>query len=109
MTIPWTPNVETEPNEQNGEDISLLRRRYDAWLLNSGVEQVGFLPAKMFANGKRWAISAPADNGTKIAFLDIFLDCCYGIVSIGHSVRTVLDIGAHAGLWSGPTCDLLSL
>ena len=54
----------------------------------------------MFVNGKRWAISAPDDGGTKGAFLNIFLDDCYGIESIGHPVRTVLDIGAHAGFFS---------
>jgi hypothetical protein len=61
--------------------------------LNSGVEQVGFFPAKMFANGKRWAISAPDDNGTKIAFLDIFLDDCHGIESIGHELSPNLGDG----------------
>jgi FkbM family methyltransferase len=54
----------------------------------------------MFVNGRRWAISAPDDGGTKDAFLNIFLDDCYGIESIGHPVRTVLDIGAHAGFFS---------
>jgi hypothetical protein len=54
----------------------------------------------MFVKGTRWAISGPDDSGTKNAFLEVFLDDCYGIESIGHSVRTVLDIGAHAGFFS---------
>jgi len=81
---------------------NLLRRRYRARRL--GIEfrrgASWVLPAKMFVNGRRWDISAPDDRGTEGAFLNIFLDDCYGIESIGHPVRTVLDIGAHAGFFS---------
>src|SRR5262249_1640598 len=81
---------------------TLLRRRYRARRL--GIEfrrgASWVLPAEMFVNGRRWAISAPDDGGTKGAFLDIFLDDCYGIESIGHPVRTVLDMCAHAGFCS---------
>jgi FkbM family methyltransferase len=81
---------------------NLLRRRYRARRLGIEFRRGGswVLPGEMFANGRRWAISAPHDNGTKMAFLDIFLDDCYGIELIGHPVRTVLDIGAHAGFFS---------
>jgi FkbM family methyltransferase len=87
---------------QTARIYNLLRRRYRARRLDiefrRGASWV--LPSEMFVNGRRWAISAPNDNGTKMAFLDIFLDDCYGIESIGHPVRTVLDIGAHAGFFS---------
>ena len=81
---------------------NLLRRRYRARRLGikfrRGANWV--LPGEMFVNSTRWAISGPDDSGTKNAFLEIFLDDCYGIESIGHPVRTVLDIGAHAGFFS---------
>src|SRR5262249_39690436 len=34
-----------------------------------------------------------------VAFLDILLDDCYGLGMIGGRVATVLDIGAHVGLF----------
>jgi FkbM family methyltransferase len=81
---------------------NLLRRRYRARRLGIEFRRAAnwTVPGEMFVRGKRWAISAPDDNGTKNAFLEIFLDDCYGIESIGHPVRTVLDIGAHAGFFS---------
>ena len=95
-------NAETDPMNRTARIYNLLRRRYRARRL--GIEfrrgASWVLPAKMFVNGRRWAISAPDDRGTEGAFLNIFLDDCYGIESIGHPVRTVLDIGAHAGFFS---------
>jgi FkbM family methyltransferase len=81
---------------------NLLRRRYRARRLGIEFRRLAnwTIPGEMFVNGRRWAISAPNDSGTNGAFLDIFLDDCYGIESIGHPVRTVLDIGAHAGFFS---------
>ena len=55
-------NAETEPNEKDGEDIitySAEDTARDASASNSGVEQIGFFPARCLLT---WAISAPYDN-----------------------------------------------
>jgi FkbM family methyltransferase len=57
-------------------------------------------------DGRYWKVRAPDDDGTKLAFLDIFLDDCYGVEKIGHHVGTVLDIGAHAGFFSMHARDI---
>ena len=58
------------------------------------------LPESAFINGNQWAIRAPDDNGTKVAFLDIFLDDCYGVERVASEAQAILDIGAHAGFFS---------
>jgi FkbM family methyltransferase len=60
------------------------------------------LPSRVLVQGHSIPIRGPDDNGTKVAFLDIFLDDCYGIEQVGRRVyaRTILDVGAHAGFFS---------
>lgn len=58
------------------------------------------IPSEMALRSGRWVIEAPPHNGCKLAFLEIFLDDCYGIESVKPPVRTVLDIGANAGFFS---------
>src|SRR4051812_25069396 len=57
-------------------------------------------PSKIRLNGEMTTISMPQDAGTRIAFKDIFLDDVYGLYRLESSVKTVLDIGAHVGLFS---------
>src|SRR5438270_610972 len=45
-------------------------------------------------------LAIPNDKGAEIAFKDIFLDDCYGLESLPKSIASVIDIGAHAGLFS---------
>lgn len=45
-------------------------------------------------------LSTPGDEGTKNAFLDVFLADAYGMRSLRTAPRTVLDIGAHVGFFS---------
>ncbi|HEV2804402.1 MAG TPA: FkbM family methyltransferase [Chthoniobacterales bacterium] len=42
----------------------------------------------------------PQDEGTRIAFKDIFLEDVYGLREITALPKTILDVGAHAGLFS---------
>jgi FkbM family methyltransferase len=59
------------------------------------------LPDIILLHNKRVGIKGPADIGTGIAFLDIFLDDCYGLRKLNRDkVKTILDIGAHAGFFS---------
>lgn len=85
-----------------GRLLTLFRRRRRAKRLGIDFRRAASwqLPKSLVINGERWQVTAPRDNGTKGAFLDIFLDDCYGIESVDQQVRTVLDIGAHAGFFS---------
>jgi len=43
-------------------------------------------------------LSLPEQSGVRTAFIDILLDDCYGLHS-AREVSTILDIGAHVGLF----------
>lgn len=60
------------------------------------------LPKQVIINNELKSLNLPDDNGTRVAFLDIFLDDCYGINQrhVSQPVETILDIGSHAGLFS---------
>jgi FkbM family methyltransferase len=45
-------------------------------------------------------LSLPDDEGTKTAFVDVLLDDCYQLQTWPGDFKTVMDIGAHAGLFS---------
>ena len=57
-------------------------------------------PTTLRWNSTRVRISLPNDEGTRIAFKDIFLEDVYGIHQIKSPIKTVIDVGAHAGLFS---------
>jgi FkbM family methyltransferase len=57
-------------------------------------------PSTIRLNGKLVTIATPADNGTRIAFKDIFLDDVYGLRQLRGSLQTIVDIGAHVGFFS---------
>ncbi len=57
-------------------------------------------PSQIQLFGKSYKLQLPADHGTDVAFLDILLDDCYRLQHLPNHVESVLDIGAHAGLFS---------
>jgi hypothetical protein len=54
------------------------------------------LPKQVIINNELKSLNLPDDNGTRVAFLDIFLDDCYGINQrhVSQPVETILDIGS---------------
>lgn len=58
------------------------------------------VPAALSVDGNVVPLAAPPDAGTTDAFIDIFLDDCYGLRAVRPAPRTILDIGAHAGFFS---------
>jgi FkbM family methyltransferase len=58
------------------------------------------MPSAIKLGGHRQLLSTPQDQGTRIAFKDIFLDDVYGLTRLKGTVKTVLDVGAHVGLFS---------
>src|SRR4051812_31383614 len=56
-------------------------------------------PTQIKINGTRQSISLPGDHGTAMAFRDLFLDDCYGLTTCTVPMATILDIGAHVGLF----------
>src|SRR5438105_2293274 len=57
-------------------------------------------PSCLCVMGHEHDLHLPSNRGTQIAFLDILLDDCYGLRDFPDGVVSVLDIGAHAGLFS---------
>ena len=57
-------------------------------------------PKEIRIAGKIVRLSLPQDQGTRIAFKDIFLEDVYGLREILAPPKTILDVGAHAGLFS---------
>lgn len=53
----------------------------------------------MLLNERRVPLSLPQDNGTRISFTEILIDDVYGLRRL-RDIGTVLDVGAHAGLFS---------
>lgn len=50
--------------------------------------------------GKWLPLKVPEDGGSRTAFIDLLLDDCYGLKSLPDDIRTVADIGCHAGIFS---------
>jgi FkbM family methyltransferase len=82
--------------------LKLLVRRFRARRLGTRFPRAaGFVvPDSILVAGTRKDIHLPDDNGSKVAFIDIFLDDCYGLERMPDKVNVVLDVGAHAGLFS---------
>lgn len=86
-------------------------KKYSVWLrrmLNARKIGVPFfraaafkIPLQISLSGKKKPLSLPLDLGTKNAFIDIFLDDCYGLTGNRFkNIKTIIDIGGHAGLFS---------
>ena len=59
------------------------------------------LPNRLKLPSGRWLqLKLPEDLGTHTAFIDLLLDDCYKLSEVPSSIRTVVDIGCHAGLFS---------
>lgn len=58
------------------------------------------IPNSLLINGTRKSLSLPQEQGVKIAFVEIFLDDCYGLKQLPQSSLKILDIGANVGLFS---------
>jgi FkbM family methyltransferase len=58
------------------------------------------VPAEIRIGSQMARLNLPADEGTKTAFLDLLLDDCYHLQKFTGSVQTIMDVGAHAGLFS---------
>lgn len=58
------------------------------------------LPPEIQMDSHKVPLSLPDDVGTRTAFVDVLLDDCYGLNHLPENLERVLDIGAHAGLFS---------
>ncbi|MEW6491143.1 MAG: FkbM family methyltransferase [Cyanobacteriota bacterium] len=58
------------------------------------------IPNSIVINGDRKLLSLPDEEGIKVAFVEIFLDDCYGLKQLPPSIHKILDIGANVGLFS---------
>lgn len=57
-------------------------------------------PRYLIVNGNPRELALPDDAGTAIAFKDIFLSDVYGLENLPQPPKAIVDIGAHAGLFS---------
>jgi FkbM family methyltransferase len=57
-------------------------------------------PAAIRIGSRSPRLSLPDDVGTQTAFIDLLLDDCYRLRKLPDNLRTILDVGAHAGLFS---------
>jgi FkbM family methyltransferase len=102
--------------------FTMLRRVWPLWLREKPFWKFPWLrsglPPKAFDNiGLRFAPGVklslrpsdighqqiaflPQEIGCSTAFIDIFLDDCYGLETFYGDITHVLDIGSHAGLFS---------
>ncbi len=59
------------------------------------------MPTTLIMHDKKIKLYFPDENGVRVAFVDIFLDDCYGLTRLKQEkIRTILDIGANIGLFS---------
>lgn len=57
-------------------------------------------PSRILVAGTERELHLPGDHGTNVAFLDILLDDCYRLRGFPNNIASVLDVGAHVGLFS---------
>lgn len=57
------------------------------------------LPDHLTIGGNNKIVKLPIEIGVNVAFIDILLDDCYGLETLSHPIRKVLDIGANVGLF----------
>ncbi len=58
------------------------------------------LPSEIRVDNQNQKLHLPSAIGASQAFIDIFLDDCYGLEKLPHSINKILDVGAHVGLFS---------
>jgi FkbM family methyltransferase len=57
-------------------------------------------PTSICLDRQKVKVLLPHDQGTEIAFKDILLNDCYELESLPKNIASVVDIGAHVGLFS---------
>ena len=80
----------------------LCRRKYRARRLGFRFRRAAEFeaPSCIRVGNSLVPLSLPDDTGTRTAFVDILLDDCYSLAAIPDDVKTVIDIGSHAGLFA---------
>jgi FkbM family methyltransferase len=58
------------------------------------------LPSEIRVDSRMARLSLPDDVGTRTAIVDVLLDDCYQLRKLPGNLQRILDIGAHAGLFS---------
>ena len=57
------------------------------------------LPEGIQLAGQWRPLSLPDESGVRVAFVDLLLDDCYGLRRVKSTPRTIVDVGAHVGLF----------
>ncbi|MEG3953496.1 MULTISPECIES: FkbM family methyltransferase [unclassified Microcoleus] len=57
------------------------------------------LPEQLIVQGKRHQVNVPSEKGMDGEFIEVLLDDCYGVEQLSESLMTIIDIGAHVGLF----------
>ena len=57
------------------------------------------LPASIVIDGERKTLKLPDEPGVKVAFMELLLADNYGLAKAPREIKTVLDIGAHVGIF----------
>jgi hypothetical protein len=78
----------------------LIQRRRNAKQLGIEFKRTANfnVPNSVVINGENIKVSLPPDVGG-LVFIEVLLDDCYGLKNLLQPVHTVLDIGAHSGLF----------
>jgi len=76
--------------QRRAAQMGVLYRRGRSWRL----------PERIRFQGRWLNLSAPADQGSSNAFLDVFLADAYGLRQKRGRIDTVVDVGAHVGFFS---------
>jgi FkbM family methyltransferase len=82
--------------------FTLLRRKKRAKCLGFKFRRAAdfVLPSVLKLKTREIKLNIPIDNGSKTAFIDILLDDCYNLTFFPDNIKTVVDIGAHVGIFS---------
>jgi FkbM family methyltransferase len=80
----------------------LAARNYRAWQLGLPLARSRDfrMPREILFRGQKRAIHVPDGTGATVAFSDIFLNDVYQLRRAKRPISSVIDIGAHAGLFS---------
>src|SRR5438045_561303 len=82
--------------------LLLMRRRRAARRIGVRfTRSIGWkTPAQLRVGGELKSVRAPREPGTDLAFLDIFIDDCYGLRRAKGPLEHIVDIGAHSGFFA---------
>jgi len=58
------------------------------------------MPPRIFSGSSYWPLVVPGDEGLEADYFDCIIRNSYGLGHKLHNIRTILDIGAHAGFFS---------